>query len=188
MFRNIAFFLAGGLIAASFIGGVAHAITSTVFSYSAVKTGYYGLSPLKFVPVGYQDAAGYADVSAGGFQSLQLANGNAQGCFNTGVDLPQGAKITSFAMWYSTDTVEGVGAVLLRAKFAYGTDDVIANIVSADTSQTRQHRAATVAASATATVDNGHYVYSALVCLNSAAQQSRYYAGRITYTYTSAGD
>jgi hypothetical protein len=186
--RNATYFVAGGLLFALLVGGAAHAITDTVFKYSSVKTGYYGLSPLKFVPDDYQDAAGYADVFAGGFQFLQLANGNTSGCFATGVNLPQGAKVTSFSMWYSSDQVDGVGTSLVRAALTDGADDVIATLDSTNASQTRTQRTKAIPDSVIVTIDNGHFVYSTTVCLNSANQQSRYYAGRIGYTYSNAGD
>jgi hypothetical protein len=186
--RNAAAFAAGGFVAALFLAGAAHAITDTIFKYSTPKAGSYGLSPLGFIPGDNTIADGYAFVIAGGFQSLQLFNGHTFGCFETGVNLPQGATISGLTMWYSTDTNVGVGTSLVRAKLSDGTDDVLATINSINTNQLRKSQTTTVSNSAIATVNNNQYVYTVSVCLSSPNLLSRYFAGRISYTYTTAGD
>ena len=186
--RNAVAFATGGFVAALFLAGAAHAITDTIFKYSTPKTGSYGISPLGFVPGDNQAADGYAFVIAGGFQSLQLSNGHTNGCFDTGVNLPQGATITAFTMWYSTDTNDGVDTSLVRAKLSDGTDDVLATIESTNANQVRKSQTKTISNSAIATVNNNQYVYTVAVCLSSQNLLSRYFAGRITYTYATAGD
>jgi len=181
--KKVAFFAAGGSAAALLLAGAAHAITDNVFKYSTPRTGWYGLSPMGFVPDRFNSADGYAQAEP---LYLSLANGHTGGCFDTGVNLPHNAKITGFAVWYRSDTSPSVTAAVYRSKISDGTANQVAFLSSTDTSLTRKGMAVAVPDSATATVNNRDYVYSVLLCFNHA--NDRYYAGRITYSYATAGD
>ena len=88
-YSRIAAGLAAGAIAGLFLSGAAQAITDTVFRYSAPKTGYYSIHPAAMAPqkstlnyeINYSDGA------------LYISTINS--CHQTGLNLPQGAKITS---------------------------------------------------------------------------------------------
>jgi hypothetical protein len=178
---------AGGAAAmAMVLGGVAYAITSNAFTYNAPKTGWYGLSPLAFAPNTPASADDYVIAwpnhpgAPGGYL------GSATGaCFNTGVNLPNGAKMTDFTMRYSAQNAQNVAAYLFRTRASDGVSTVIGQLVASDTNGTRQTANDNLPGTAVSTVNNSTYVYSVGVCVQTGGL---YYNGRITYTYTSAGD
>jgi len=180
MSPNAAFFAAGGFVATLFLGGAAYAVTDTIFKYSTPKTGYYSLSPNAFGGDGFGN---YGDHIIGWPDYLGTSAG---GCFTTGVNLPQGAKLTALAAWTSSDAATGVRIHLHRVNLATGHSDEIVLLQSKDTTQTRTTNTFKIPASATATVDNQRFDYGVAVCLASA--NSRYLGGRITYSYDNAGD
>jgi hypothetical protein len=158
-----------------------------VFTYDAPKTGWYGLSPMAFAPnvpasaddyqIRWPNHPGQAGGSLG-------AVGSA--CFNTGVNLPQGAKMTAFTMRYQTGINQGVTAFLFRARQTDGASETIGQLVGVFTNGLRQTANDALPATAVSTVNNAAYVYSVGVCLQGGT--NLYFNGRITYTYTSAGD
>jgi hypothetical protein len=178
--RSAAFFVTGGFVAAFFLSGAAYGLTGTVFQYSTPKTGYFGLSPMAFAPDSQASADAYNIAWPDGGNAI-TGTGH---CFNTGVNLPQGARMSASAAWYT-----GTGnliVILYRSKVADGTFDLVASINANVASATRKVISHSIANSAVAIVDNQQYVYSVGVCLQSGNVQ--YDAGRITYTYTNAGD
>lgn len=63
--------IALALLGTSALGGVALAVTSDVFQYSAAQTGYYNLSPMAFAPQSNAVADGFLNDQQG--CRLQLA-------------------------------------------------------------------------------------------------------------------
>src|SRR4051794_22419011 len=104
--RNAAFFAVGGFAAALFLAGAAHAITDTVFNYSAVQTGYLGLPSAALLPQNSD-----TQYSSGDDGAYVRPSTNSDSCFKAVVNLPQGAKMTDFALWYATEG--GTGSVQL---------------------------------------------------------------------------
>jgi len=180
--RNAAFFVAGAVASAALLGGAAHAVTDTIFKYSTVKTGYFGLSPLAFSPSDFNYANGFVVQ----FTSVGVRPGGMRtsACFNANVNLPQGATITDFVVSHQTDMPQGVQLFLTRHGFD-GTDAFVAQKDSGNTGGARRSLRASIN-SAMAVVDNSRYAYGAGVCVNSI--NSAFYVGRITYTYNNAGD
>jgi hypothetical protein len=181
--RTIAIVAAGGFAAALIMAGTAHAITDTIFKYSAPKTGYYALDPIAFAPSQSSNTYVIGDVP----DALYDTNG-LNSCFGTGVNLPQGATMTVFAAWYSSDTTGNVNVWLGRNKLGDGTFDYVAKLASTDTTKTRRAMNMRIPASSVATVDNARYSYHVGVCFGTSGANSRFYGGRIAYTYTNAGD
>lgn len=181
--KNAAFFAAGGFVAALFLAGAAHAITDTVFKYTTPKTGYYTLDPIAFAPSQPTDTYVIGDVPDAVYDTSGLSK-----CFGTGVNLPQGATMTAFAAWYSSDVNGNINVWLGRNKLADGTFDYIEKMASTNTTKTRRPMNTTIADSSLATVDNTRYSYHVGVCFATSGANSRFYGGRIAYTYTNAGD
>jgi len=181
-FRNAAFFAGGGLVAALFLNGVAHAITDSVFKYSTTKTGYFGLSPFAFAPSDFNYATRY--IIQFGTLGMRPANA-ATTCLNAGVNLPQGATMTEINVLHESDIAAGVQLYLTRHRIGDGAHDFVVEKNSGNTAGARRLMRASIAA-AMAVVDNQRYVYGVAICFNSAS--AAYFAGRITYTYASAGD
>jgi hypothetical protein len=182
--RTFAAATAGGAVIALSLTGIAWAITSNVFQYSAPKPGWYGLSPRAFSPESHGTASSYFISTGAEGHFLAAPDGN--GCFFTGVNLPHGAKITALAAWYRADESQSVRLFLHRSRVADGTTTAIGTALSTDTSLDRSVVNLAIPDSEVATVNNKLYVYSAAVCFFDP--EARYYAGRITYSYTNAGD
>jgi hypothetical protein len=180
-FRSAAFLLAGGGVGVLFLSGAANAITDTIFKYSTPKTGYYSLSPLHFAPGDGGSANSYETPWP---QYLRTFGSNA--CFNTGLNLPQGAVITSYQTWYSTDLNGSVDAYLFRTNLTDGSFSTITRLLSTNTTQNRTTMKLNVTPASLATVNNAIFAYSVGFCLKSPS--ARYYGGRVNYTYSTAGD
>jgi hypothetical protein len=187
MTMKYAFRVAGAAAAIALVlGGVAYAITSSTFTYNAPKTGWYALSPMAFAPNTPASADDYLIAwpnhpgVAGGYL------GSATGACFTGVNLPHGAKMTDFTMRYAAQTNQGLAAYLFRTRASDGVSNVIGQLVASNTSGTRQTANDNLPATGVSTVNNTTYVYSVGVCVQAGGNV--YYNGRITYTYTSAGD
>lgn len=162
---------------AACIGG-ALAVTSRDFTYSSVKTGYYTIHPAAMVPSASSSQYG---INVSG----SILGGN--GCFVTGVNLPQGAIITLVTVWARSDS-SGIGptASLFRNTPANGGSATIANKNFDDDSDTRRGFSVSVPASNPARlVNNSNQTFGFETCVTTG---TLFYGARITYTYRSAGD
>lgn len=177
--RNAAVTAGAGILFALSFGGLARAITDTVFHYSTPQTGYYSISPMALVP--NSGSTGYSTTE----QSIFTSPTGTYGCFVTGVNLPDRARIAELRTWAATDTDLGIQAILFRVQLSDGTSDALVNMISHNTSSTRFAMAAAVAADK-AVVVNQRYNYAVEICL--AGANTVLYSGRLTYTYTNAGD
>ncbi|MGB7259434.1 MAG: hypothetical protein WBD48_15275 [Pseudolabrys sp.] len=170
---------AGVAIGVAFaLSGAAHAITDTVFRYSTTQKGFLGFPPSAFAP-GNGGNTFYNIYNDGTL--LQVAS--AQTCVNAPVNLPQGATMTDFAIWYSKQTGTAV-LTLVTATYSANADTVLLTLSLADTASARVgiSRAITGAG---ARIDNAHNSYWLRFC----ADNGTYFNGmRIAYTYTTAGD
>jgi hypothetical protein len=166
---------------AALLSGVAWAVTENAFRYSSPKTGWYGMNPMAFS----------SSDSRPGFHEYfiqwpdYLRNlGSGTHCFSTGVNLPQGARMTRLSAWYSTDAAGSVRVSLFRAGFADDSfSGLLAQLNSTDTSSTR---AGMSAEPGIPEVQNAQFNYAVGVCMDK--DSDRFYGARISYTYTTAGD
>ncbi|MGB7256549.1 MAG: hypothetical protein WBD48_00555 [Pseudolabrys sp.] len=143
--------------------------------YTAPKTGFLAINSLAFASDG---DAGYLNSPTGGVTS------NPVGCFSTGVNLPEGAKVTRLELW-GTSTA-GVFPVINfdRENHKTGTLEVISTGHLTDTSGAYKPFLITLTSTKT-TIDNRDYRYGLSGCVD---QTSTVRGARITYTYTNAGD
>jgi hypothetical protein len=173
-FRKIAVVAVGGIFVVS-LGGIAQAVTSNVFRYSATKTGYYVASAFVFSPL--NSTATYEIDSGDSALSSSGAN-----CFVGGINLPNGATITGATVWYKT--IGGEPSVqLLTHRLSDGLAFNLGSRTFADDTNTR--KAGNITVPAGQVVNNAAFSYGAYVCLNSS---DVFYALRIRYTYDNAGD
>ena len=107
-------------------------------------------------------------------------------CYQTGVNLPQGAKITALRVWYSSDNANSLSFVLVRNQLTTGAGEALVQEFSTDSSSNRVAESFTVSG-ASATVNNNAYMYGFRVCFNAATGEL-FNGARLTYTYTTAGD
>ena len=177
--RHVAVAAAGGILVALSFGGVAQAITDSVFRYDMPKTGFYTIDAIAMAPDSSPTAASYGNIAGNGL-------GGSQGtrCFNTGVNLPQGVTVTAVTFWYKSGVGGNPSGSLLRHKLSDGTQDVIANNTFVDDSNVRTGGALPVVPTF-ATINNNAFSYGFSACPNAGTS---FFAARIAYTYRTAGD
>ena len=168
-----------GVVATLVLSGTAIAVTDTNFTYSTTKTGYLTIHPMDLAP----DSNGSADDYFIDFAAANLAT-SAGNCYNTGVNLPQLAKVISVQTYYVDGPTNSVDVILYRNKLSTDVTDILAYQGLNDDAGVRNNQTTTVDGTLR-TVWNNTYAYAFGVCLGSG---SRFEGARITYTYTSAGD
>jgi hypothetical protein len=176
-YPRIAAGLAAGILIGLFLSGAAHAITDTVFRYSAVQTGYYSINVAALVPsVAGADYAVSANTSS--IQSSTMS------CYETGVNLPDRAKMTGVTVWYD-DSGSGIVTNLIRINLNTGLND---NLLSKINNSSGGNRVARLypLSGAIATINNKGFSYALAICMTH--NTAKFYGARITYTYNSAGD
>lgn len=157
------------------------AFAAVDFVYDEPQTGYYSIHPMSFAPDG-------ADLSGGYFNSWRTGklspDSNQQQCLNTGVNLPDGAKIQEVQVWFSSNGAHDLYTTLTRTALATGQGRTIGGGSFTDSSGNRVTRTRAVD-TALAQIDNAKYQYGFGVCIQS---QTVFQGARIKYTYTRAGD
>jgi len=152
----------------------AAAITDTKFTYSTEQTGFLTISPMDVAPDGNNSAANPWFVS---WTGMSLTG---DGCFETGVNLPQGARITEIRLWYR----KKIFFHFLSTKLVDGATTTIASrTVQGD--GTTERRSFGAAPEAETIVDNRSRMYGLGICV---APGETFHGARIIYKYTSAGD
>jgi hypothetical protein len=156
--------------------GTAQAITDNAFNYSTPKTAFFSINPAAMVPgdSGLQYMSDSDDLRL-------TAAGN--GCFGTGVNLPQGAIVQTVVVWYSSGAGSpNVGFVRHHFDNAGMTEGYFLDA----SSNTGQRTQVGVAIPTTlATIANDLYSYSFVWC--PATTDNHFHNARIKYTYNKAG-
>ncbi len=179
--RHLALMATGAVMTVA-VTGTAMAITEANFTYTTTQTGYVSIHPADVVPDSAETTNNYiisADNSSVGYYDAA-----PPGCFNTGVDLPDGARIKSLDTWYLSDVDSNPTVALYRNNLS--TDANVALVSGAIDDDTLLRKKDTrVVPSDLREVQNKVYSYSLSICLGL---DSYFEGARITYTYTSAGD
>jgi hypothetical protein len=171
--------LIAGIAIGVLVFGTAEAVTSTSFTYSKAKIGYYSMSATDFAP----DRLDGATLDYRNDAASYLTNDDNNRFFFTGVYLPNGAKILSVTFWYASNASGDFRGELDRIRQSDGGYQQMAVALPADDSSVR--KAVTLSILPTMqTVSNGTYSYSAYV---GVPQGTPFYGARIKYSYTSAG-
>ena len=167
-----------GLVAVLALGGTVAALTASDFTYQTTKTGYLSIHPMALSAD--RDNADYIVSFIPG--SLTTST-NA--CFSTGVNLPQGSRITQLAVWYSSPTEGDTSVFLQRITLATGFLSPL--LVSEDIpiGSTGRKLAIFPIAGGSSLVSNIGFAYGFGVCPGTDGD---FHGARIAYTYTSAGD
>jgi hypothetical protein len=180
-FPRSATVVAGSLLALVSIGGAAQAITDTIFKYSAPKTGYFTIDAMAMAPDGTSSADDFSITWATGL--FTSTNGP---CFNSGINLPNGAHITAIVVFYKSAATSDLDVTVLRKKLSDGTANTLAGQAIPDDSDARAFASIPLSSTpANLVIDNAHYSYGFGVCLGDG---DTFYAARIRYTYSNAGD
>ena len=173
-----------GVLAAFLIGamsvGTAVAITSKAFRYSKPKTGWLSIHPADMAPDNIADPAKDYFNSWGG----RLRNEDQSRCFNTGINLPQKAKIQSVTFYYESDATSEFFGYLFRLPLGDKGEDDLA--VAEPKTDTPGIQSITIdVPTDKQTVKNKKYAYAMGVFPYLG---STFNGARITYTYRSASD
>jgi hypothetical protein len=174
--RNVAAAFSALVLMGLALTGAAYAITSAAFRYPRPKTGYLMIPAPAFV-------VGSRSIDYG--RNAVMIDVIGSGCFVAPVNLPQGAKMTQLAMWYTKNDAAPANLYFFRASPAQGTSKEIAHLDTANTGGAVKLAAKLIRAPSLQTVNNVHFTYSLAVCLSDAEV---FRTARIRYTYTSAGD
>ena len=133
---------------------------------------------MDLAPLNNNTAPNYDNSISGLFKLLQ------NGCFGTGVHLPNGATITAVKVWYASGATGNPIVTLRQALFSnFGVTNVIASRTLMDNSGIQ--KVANLTLPEPHKVDNASGVYALQACLTP---DDTFYAARITYTYETAGD
>ena len=173
--RRLATGLATGAAGALLLTGVAYAVSSTDFTYSTAKTGYFNIAPASLTPVVNGLTFGVG---------ANPAEAESNGCLIAGVHLPDQAQISSVSVYYAANTVGGVTFAFDRDAPATGNAIRLAQGLS-NNSNVRSSALLHVQRSL-GTVNNRTFSYAFTVCFSDTNQ--RFYGARVNYSYTSAGD
>jgi len=177
--RHSAFFAAAGFAAALFFGGVAYGVTDTMFRYSTPQTRQATYPSASFLPE-------TSNPPAFSNSGVSLSNAGNIGCYIAPVNnLPQGAKITSLAMFYTKNDTFNDGLFLYRKNVNdSSTLDQIASIFPANSTGAYRKAHVDITDAALQVVDNGRYFYYFEQCVSSTEV---FFGARITYTVVNAG-
>lgn len=156
---------------ASVMAAIAFAGTSSA-APATPKTGYLGIDPMAMVP---DSDFPYKNDWAVGLT-------NTYNCFNAGVSLPQGAKITKVLIAYRNPVDDKRVYVELRRKlFSTGQTQNVGWRTFPRNDSVRTQNALHLAGAFTQ-IDNSKYTYGIGVCLGTPT--NIFYGAHITYTYT----
>jgi hypothetical protein len=176
--RHTLIVAAGSLAAIVSIAAIAQAATDTIYKYTTPKPGVWHVSASAMTP----EASNVAYQIALANGALKVTAG--EGCFVEAVHLPNGATITSVAGTWDSDGTGSSGFALFRYA---GSNSVPQHIVNEPVFLTNGRKVIRATASAAiAQVNNNQFSYVFIACLRSTAD--KFYAGKIAYTYTNAGD
>lgn len=167
-----------GIVLALLLSDIASAITSNVFRYSRRQTGVFSINVAALSPA-------FSTTTLERFIAIgEISAGS--GCFNAGVNLPRGARMTRLTVWYASNVSEGMIMRLFRSRYTAPAGEFIVDSHTTDASGTRV--AKTFALSGPATkVNNNAFSYGFGVCFDGSPN-NRFYGARLTYTYNLAGD
>ena len=167
------------VVATTAVIGAAQAITDTAFRYSTPQVGFFSINPVAMT----------SDSSAMDYARDALAltrEGGGSACFGTGANLPQGARMTTLAVWFKSDDIGADPTFsIVRQRHSDGALVIVAEGTGVDDTQLRKQATATIE-SDLGTIDNSTYSYAFRFC--PFAIQNQFLGARIRYTYRNAGD
>ena len=153
-------------------------VVSNKYKYPNTRTGWYTLSPSDFTP---------DHVLTDYFNSwigAELASTDTTACYNAGIHLPQGAKITWVDFYYRSGAAGDFYGEIVRQEVATGTGESLGAVIPLDDSDVPTSSSVNIVPGLQK-VKNAIYAYMVGVCPND----SGYFHGvRVEYTYKNAGD
>ena len=170
--------LAIGTAVAIIVSGAAYAITSNVFRYSAPQAGWVSIDEAALNP------GTATQTYTRNYTNSSLGAGQA-GCFQTGVNLPNGARLTALKASYQSTGAASQTFLLFRRNINTGAGAFIVTGDSANTGSAPASANFPVPAPM-AVVNNKAFAYGFAVCFPGTSALG-FFSARISYTYTVAG-
>jgi hypothetical protein len=171
-------FLAGAA-AASVVSGVAFAVTSPNFTYTATQTGNLSLGAMAMAPNDSFSANEYT-FSPSGINTTSTTGA----CFVTGVNLPAGAVLRNLTVYFSSDNKGDLEVKFFRTRLTTHAYNPIIDKKPVENSDASVAITYPIPAGLSA-ISNADYSYGLRVCLSVGT----FYSGaRIQYNYKTAGD
>jgi len=167
------------------VGGIVLSLFGGASQSAVLKTGYYTIDAMAMAPAGASFETDYSIVWTDGIRNAAPD----KTCFNTAVNLPNGATVTKVSVWYTAAAVAGslnFGG-LVRHAVADGNTHYLAE---ADLGPTANKRVAAALklypqpalVPTTLKIDNARFSYAFAVCLVGQSKAA-FHAARIIYTY-----
>lgn len=174
--RDIAIVLSAAAVLGLSLNGTAKAITDTIFKYTTAKTGYLQIPASAFTPNNLTN--NYAN------DAVQITpSTNNLTCFSAPVNLPHGAKMTSWSLMQRSGAGEFSGGI---RSSGYGAGASGGLILYKPTLPDTGGIIKQFNFAISEVIDNTHHTYSVFACMTSSSAS---FAGmRIAYEYTNAGD
>lgn len=175
--KSRAMLVGGGF--ALLCGSAAFAIVSSNFTYSKTKTGFLSLHPAILAPTGTASTVEYG---------TNLSNGalSGNGCFMTGVTLPQGARMIDLKVSFQSGDQNDLHLVLHRHDL--NQVDLVEMVAQTILNDADKHASAIIPIDQAASiVDNSKFLYAFAACMDGL-DGTYFYGARIKYKYTTAGD
>lgn len=167
--------IAVGLIVGGMLAGTV-AFASRTPSQAKVKTAYLSISTMDMAPDGLWDTSSdYFNAWDGNV----LFNNDGVRCFDTGVNLPQGAVIRSVTWFYESDSTSDLFGTLVRGMPSAATTKTVAK-ASPSNDDGVPRSVTKMAKPKLAKVNNHKFQYGLGVCPPPGTE---FLGARIKYTY-----
>lgn len=153
-------------------------VISGEFKYPDTRTGWYTLSPSDFTPD--HVITEYFTNWTGD----ELTSTDTTACFNAGIHLPQGAKITWIDFYYRSGAAGDFYGELVRQEVATSTAESLGFVNPVDDSDVPTSSSVNIVPGLQK-VKNAIYAYMVGVCPNDSGA---FHGARVEYTYKKAGD
>jgi hypothetical protein len=179
---------AARLVAAAFVpfgavgaAGYAVAITSNAFTYSPALNGAVMIDAMDLAPDDSESAQNYSINFTG---NVHRTNTDV-GCYVTGLNLPQGAKLVELRVFYKSSDQWNPTVYIMRHTPSTGVFTEILVEVISNNENVRKAIAYDLTTNGDRTINNATFGYGFGVCIGSL---DVFYGARLAYSYTSAGD
>jgi hypothetical protein len=175
-----------GIALGAILASGAVAISSSSFTYSPPRVGYYSIHPMALAP---KESEWLYKIDYSGAGLTTIADAGVR-CFNTGVNIPNGSQILGVATFFKSGPGSDISLWFFRNNLSTDASDALASRIVVDDTNVRKFAYDSIPANL-ASVNNAVYAYGIGFCfsLSSNPQFDTIFEGaRIDYRYFTAGD
>lgn len=153
-------------------------VVSGKFKYNNTQIGWYTLSPSDFTP-DHVLTDYFTD-----WTGDEVSSSDVTACYNAGVHVPQGAKITWVDFYYRSGAAGDLYGELVRQEIATSTAESLGVVTPLEDDDVPTISSINIAPGLQK-VKNQIYAYMLGVCPN---ESGAFHGARVEYTYKKAGD